>query len=232
MSEGATILIIEDDTHARTLLLFTLRQQGYHCLQATRGAEGVAAVLQHEPSVVLLDLGLPDLDGREVTRRIREHSQVPIIVVSARGQEEDKVAALDQGANDYMTKPVAARELLARIRVALRSARSPEPPAATGVLTVGDLTMDFELRRVTVAGIEVHLTPIEYRLLSVLVRSAGRVITSRQLLREVWGAPHEERAGYLRVYMKKLRYKIEAEPANPKYLINEPGVGYRLRLPE
>jgi len=232
MSEPATILVIEDDPHARTLLLFTLRQQGYHCLHASNGADGIAAAIKHEPSVVLLDLGLPDLEGGEVMRRIRESSRVPIIVVSARGQEEDKVAALDQGANDYVTKPVAARELLARIRVALRSVQTPEASADTGILTLGDLAMDFDLRRVTVAGIEIHLTPTEYRLLSVLIRSAGRVITSRQLLREVWGTPYEEQTGYLRVYMKKLRYKIEREPANPKYLINEAGVGYRLRLPE
>jgi two-component system KDP operon response regulator KdpE len=231
MSESATILVIEDESHARTLLLFTLRQEGYHCLQAANGVDGVAAAIDQEPGVVLLDLGLPDLDGGEVTRRIRERSNVPIIVVSARGQEESKVAALDEGANDYMTKPVAARELLARIRVALRSTRSLEPTADTGVLTHGDLTVDFDLRCVTVGGSEVHLTPTEYRLLSVLVRSAGRVITSRQILRQVWGPAYEDQMGYLRVYMKKLRYKIEREPANPKYLINEPGVGYRLRLP-
>jgi two-component system KDP operon response regulator KdpE len=231
MSEPATILVIEDEAHARTLLLFTLRQQGYHCLQAANGVDGVAAAIEQEPSVVLLDLGLPDLDGGEVTRRIRERSNVPIIVVSARGQEEHKVAALDEGANDYMTKPVAARELLARIRVALRSARTLEPAADTGVLTHGDLTVNFDLRSVIVSGTEVHLTPTEYRLLSVLVRSAGRVITSRQILRQVWGPAYEDQMGYLRVYMKKLRYKIEREPANPKYLINEPGVGYRLRLP-
>jgi two-component system KDP operon response regulator KdpE len=231
MSEPATILVIEDERHARMLLLFTLRQYGYHCLQAANGIEGVAAAIDQEPSVVLLDLGLPDLDGGEVTRRIRERSQVPIIVVSARGQEENKVAALDQGANDYMTKPVASRELLARIRVALRSVRTLEPAADAGILTLGDLVVDFDLRRVTVCGAEVHLTPTEYRLLSVLVRSSGRVITSRRILREVWGSAYENQMGYLRVYMKKLRYKIEREPANPKYLINEAGVGYRLRLP-
>ncbi len=231
MTEPATILVIEDEPHARTLLLFTLRQHGYRCLQAANGVDGIAAAIEQEPGVVLLDLGLPDLDGAEVTRRIRERSNVPIIIVSARGQEETKVAALDDGANDYVTKPVAARELLARIRVALRSARTREPAADTGVLAFGELTVDFDLRRVTVSGTEVHLTPTEYRLLSVLVRSAGRVITSRQILREVWGPAYEDQMGYLRVYMKKLRYKIEREPANPKYLINEPGVGYRLRLP-
>jgi two-component system KDP operon response regulator KdpE len=231
MSEPATILVIEDEPHARTLLLYTLRQQGYHCLQATNGVDGVALAIEQAPAVVLLDLGLPDLDGEEVTRRIRERSSVPIIIVSARGQEENKVAALDQGANDYVTKPVAARELLARVRVALRTAPTVEPAPDAGVIAFGDLVVNFDLRSVTVSGVDVHLTPTEYRLLAVLVRSPGRVITSRQILREVWGSPYEDQMGYLRVYMKKLRYKIEREPANPKYLINEPGVGYRLRLP-
>jgi two-component system KDP operon response regulator KdpE len=181
-----------------------------------------------------LDLGLPDLDGVEVTRRIRERSDVPIIVVSARGQEEAKIAALDGGANDYVTKPFAAGELLARIRVALRTASSAEslPGVGAGKLTVGELTIDFDLRRVTMAGKERHLTPIEYRLLSVMILSAGRVLTHQQLLQQVWGPRHAAQTNYLRVYMKKLRYKIEQEPARPRYLVNEAGVGYRLRIPD
>jgi two-component system KDP operon response regulator KdpE len=230
MSEHA-ILVIEDEPHARTLLQVTLRQEGYRCLQATNGLDGVDAALSREPSVVLLDLGLPDLDGVEVTRRIRERSPVPIIVVSARGREEDKIAALDEGANDYVTKPFVAGELLARIRVALRSLRPAETASETGMITVGDLSVDFDTRRVTVGPREVHLTPTEYRLIGVLIRSAGRVLSHRQILRQVWGPHYDDQMGYLRVYMKKLRYKIEPEPAQPRYLINEIGVGYRLRIP-
>jgi two-component system KDP operon response regulator KdpE len=231
MNESATILVIEDDPHARTLLLFTLKQQGYCCLQASNGTSGIAAAIEREPSLILLDLGLPDLDGREVTRRIRERSSVPIIVVSARGHEEDKVASLDEGANDYVTKPIQTGELLARIRVALRAAGTIDKAPDAGIIAVGDLSIDFDFRRVTVRGVEVHLTPTEYRLISVMVRSAGRVVSSRQILRQVWGTPYEDQMGYLRIYMKKLRHKIEAEPAQPKYLVNEPGVGYRLRVP-
>jgi two-component system KDP operon response regulator KdpE len=231
MNESATILVIEDDPHARTLLLFTLKQQGYCCLQASNGASGIAAAIEREPSLILLDLGLPDLDGREVTRRIRERSNVPIIVVSARGHEEDKVASLDEGANDYVTKPIQTGELLARIRVALRATGTMDKAPDAGIITIGDLSVDFDFRRVTVRGVEVHLTPTEYRLISVMVRSAGRVVSSRQILRQVWGTPYEDQMGYLRIYMKKLRHKIELEPAQPKYLVNEPGVGYRLRVP-
>jgi two-component system KDP operon response regulator KdpE len=231
MNESATVLVIEDDPHARTLLLFTLKQQGYCCLQASNGASGIAAAIEREPSLILLDLGLPDLDGREVTRRIRERSSVPIIVVSARGHEEDKVASLDEGANDYVTKPIQTGELLARIRVALRATGTMDKAPDAGIITIGDLSVDFDFRRVTVRGVEVHLTPTEYRLISVMVRSAGRVVSSRQILRQVWGTPYEDQMGYLRIYMKKLRHKIEAEPAQPKYLVNEPGVGYRLRVP-
>jgi two-component system, OmpR family, KDP operon response regulator KdpE len=231
MNESTTILLIEDDPHARTLLLFTLKQQGYCCLQASNGVSGIAAAIEREPSLILLDLGLPDLDGREVTRRIRERSTVPIIVVSARGHEEDKVASLDEGANDYVTKPIMTGELLARIRVALRATGTTDKVPDAGTITIGDLSVDFDFRRVTVRGAEVHLTPTEYRLISVMVRSAGRVVSSRQILRQVWGTPYEDQMGYLRIYMKKLRHKIEAEPAQPKYLVNEPGVGYRLRVP-
>jgi two-component system KDP operon response regulator KdpE len=232
MTERAVVLIIEDEPNARTLLLMTLKQQGYVCLYSATGTEGVAAALDRDPAVVLLDLALPDLDGVEVTRRIRERSQVPIIVVSARGQEEQKILALDSGANDYLTKPFSPGELLARIRVSLRSTRTALTAADSGVLTVGDLSVDFDLRRVTVRGVDVSLTPTEYRLLGVMIRSAGRVLSNRQILRQVWGPRHDEQVGYLRIYMKKLRHKLEAEPAHPQYLVNEPGVGYRLRMPE
>jgi len=233
MTEPPSILVIEDQPHTRMLLQVTLGQQGYCCLHASTGIEGVAATLERAPNIVLLDLGLPDLEGVEVTRRIRERSSVPIIVVSARGEEADKVAALDEGANDYVTKPFVSGELLARIRVALRSAVPTDgggPPS--GRIAIGDLSIDFDLRIVTVAGTSVHLTPIEYRLLTVMVRSSGRVLTPQHILRQVWGPRHAAETNYLRVYMKKLRHKIEDEPARPKYLVNEPGIGYRLQLPE
>jgi two-component system KDP operon response regulator KdpE len=231
MSEPASVLIIEDEPHMRTLLHVTLKQEGYRCMQATNGEDGVSQALKGAPSVVLLDLGLPDVDGLDVTSRIRERSAVPIIVISARGQEEHKISALDTGANDYITKPFSTGELLARIRVALRSSPPPVEETETGTIRVGDLVIDFDMRRVTVGGSEIHLTPTEYRLLGLLMRSGGRVLTHRQILRQVWGPGYETQVQYLRVYMKKLRYKIEAEPAQPKYLINEPGVGYRLRMP-
>ena len=178
---------------------------------------------------MLLDLGLPDLDGLEVTRRLREWTSVPIVVLSARGQERDKVAALEAGADDYLTKPFGMAELLARIRVALRHAARAAQPAPAEV-AFGDVRVDAGRRLVTVAGAEVHLTPIEYDLLTTLIRHAGKVVTQRQLLREVWGPAYATEAHYLRVYMGQLRRKIEADPARPRHLITEPGVGYRLRV--
>jgi two-component system KDP operon response regulator KdpE len=231
MSEQAVVLVIEDDPHARAVLQVTLAQSGYHCLHAANGVSGLAAALDYRPRVVLLDLGLPDMDGVEVTRRIRERNETPIIVVSARGQEADKVAALDQGANDYVTKPFQTGELLARVRVALRWTTTPDKRPDESRVVVGDLAVDFDQRRVTVGEQEIHLTPIEYRLLGVMVRSAGRVLTHQAILQQVWGPRYAGEMNYLRVYMKKLRYKIEPEPAQPKYLVNEAGVGYRLRVP-
>jgi two-component system KDP operon response regulator KdpE len=230
-SDPAVVLIVEDEPYARAVLQVTLKQHGYVCIHASTGAEGISAALERDPAVVLLDLGLPDLDGIEVTRSIREWSPVPIIVLSARGQEAHKIEALDEGANDYLTKPFQSGELLARIRVALRT-RTVQNRLQSGKITLGELTMDFDSRRVSVGSKEVHLTQIEYRLLAVMLRSAGRVLSNRQILRQVWGPRCDDRLTYLRVYMKKLRYKIEPEPARPVYLVNEPGVGYRLRVPE
>jgi two-component system, OmpR family, KDP operon response regulator KdpE len=229
---GHAILVIEDEPPTRALLQMTLKQHGYRCLQAATGAEGVEAALEASPSAVLLDLRLPDFDGAEVTRRIRARSTVPIIVISARDQESDKILALDGGANDYVTKPFGTGELLARIRAALRTSDASAEDLDAGSVTIGDLSMDFDLRRVTVGGREVRLTPTEYRLLRLMIRSAGRVLTHRQILRAVWGPNYANEVQYLRVYMKKLRYKLESEPARPKYLVNEAGVGYRLRLPD
>ncbi|HEX3598211.1 MAG TPA: response regulator transcription factor [Polyangiaceae bacterium] len=231
MSEQAAILVIEDEPHMRMLLQVTLKGQGYDCIHAASGLEGVAQAEKCAPRVVLLDLGLPDLDGVEVTSRIRRKSTVPIIVLSARGGDDHKISALDAGANDYVTKPFSTGELLARIRVAMRGNHPKEEEIETGTAQVGELAVDFDMRRVTVAGREVRLTPTEYRLLGLMIRSAGRVLTHQQILKEVWGPGYTSQLHYLRIYMKKLRYKIEAEPAQPRYLINEPGVGYRLRLP-
>jgi two-component system KDP operon response regulator KdpE len=226
------ILVIDGDPRTRAVLQLTLAQHGFHWLHAVTGVAGVTAALEHEPSVVLLDLGLPDIDGIEVTRRIREHSGVPIIVISAKGDEDDKIAALDGGANDYVTKPFLPGELMARIRVMLRSSSPGTAAPETGVVTIGALTVDFDRRQVTHAGAEVSLTPIESRLLSVLVGARGNVVTHKQLLQQVWGSRYVARMNYLRVYMKKLRDKIEPEPARPTVLLNVPGVGYRLALAE
>jgi two-component system KDP operon response regulator KdpE len=220
------IVLIEDEPQIRRFLRATLGSQGYRLFEATSGEDGLVEAATRQPDVVIVDLGLPDMDGLQVIRRLREWTRVPIIVLSARGQERDKVAALDAGADDYVSKPFAVGELLARLRVALRHAAVGESGEPT--FTVGNLRVDQLKRQVLVDGKEVHLTPIEYRLLTILVRHAGRVLSQRQLLKEVWGPAHTEQAHYLRVYMAQLRRKLEADPARPRYLLTEPGVGYRL----
>ena len=224
-----TVLVIEDEAQIRRFLRATLTANGYQLLEATTAQEGLVQAATRQPEVVILDLGLPDLDGLEVTRRLREWTTMPIIVLSARGQEADKVTALDAGADDYLTKPFSVGELLARLRVALRHATriSQEPGEPTFVL--GDLRVDLARRQVYIAEQQVHLSPIEYKLLTTLVRYAGRVVTHRQLLQEVWGPGYTEASHYLRVYMGQLRHKLEADPARPRYLVTEPGVGYRLK---
>jgi two-component system KDP operon response regulator KdpE len=225
--EGASILLIEDEPQIRRFLRASLGAQGYRLVEAVTGEEGLLQAATRQPDLVLLDLGLPDLDGVDVIRRLREWASIPIIVLSARGQERDKIAALDAGADDYVSKPFAVGELFARLRVALRrSASSHEPPEPT--FTVGDLQVDLTMRRVQVSAREVHLTPIEYKLLTTLVRHAGKVMTHEQLLREVWGPPYASQAHYLRVFMAQLRRKLEVDSARPRYLLTEPGVGYRL----
>jgi two-component system KDP operon response regulator KdpE len=205
-----------------------LLADGYRVVEATTGSDGLTQAATRQPDIVILDLGLPDLDGIEVIRRLREWTAVPIVVLSARGQETDKIAALDAGADDYVSKPFGVGELLARMRVALRHAARAPHDAADPTFTVGDLHVDLARRRVSVRAAEIHLTPIEYRLLTTLIRHAGKVLTHRQLLKEVWGLPYSEQTHYLRVYMGALRRKLEAEPARPRYLLTEPGVGYRL----
>ena len=231
MSAAPAILVIDDEPHARALLQITLSQEGYCCLRAATGMEGIRTAQSSEPNLVILDLKLPDLSGVEVARRIREMSAVPIIVLSASGQERDKISALDGGANDYVTKPFVAGELLARVRVALRPAGRSDRGKESGVATFGDLTIDYDARRVRRAGGLIALTPTEYRLLTVLLSEPGRVLPHAQILRQVWGPRYASEMNYLRVYMKRLRLKIEVDPMRPTYLINELGVGYRFRVP-
>lgn len=228
MSEPLPIvLVIEDEVQMRRFLRASLGNNGYQVYESETAADGLAQAASRNPDLVLLDLGLPDQDGLVVTERLREWAKMPIIVLSARGQEEDKIRALDAGADDYLTKPFGIGELLARIRVALRhSARSE---SGESQFTMGDVKVDLARRQVTKANEEVHLTPIEYRLLATLIKYEGRVITHRQLLREVWGLNSSEQTQYLRVYMAQLRHKLETNPSRPQFLTTEPGVGYRLR---
>ena len=224
------VLIIEDEPPIRRFLRASLPGHGYQVIEAATGEEGVLLAAMQRPAVIILDLGLPDLDGLEVTKRLREWSQTPIIVLSARGREDDKIAALDAGADDYLTKPFGMGELLARLRVALRhAARGPGAPAEPE-FRVGALRVDLVRRQVWLADAEVHLTPNEYKLLTTLVQHAGKVLTHRHLLRAVWGVGYAEETQYLRVYMRQLRHKLETEPSRPRYLLTEPGVGYRLAL--
>ncbi len=225
----ATVLVIEDEGEIRRFLRASLKSHGYKLLEAVTGEEGLHLAASHQPDLIILDLGLPDMDGLAVAEGIRQWtSTTPILVLSARGQERDKVAALDAGADDYVTKPFGVGELLARMRVALRHAARAGATQEEPVFEVGDLRVDLGHRRVFARDEEVHLTPIEYKLLATLVRYAGKVVTHRQLLREVWGPSFEEQTHYLRVFMQQLRNKIESVPAQPRYLRTEPGVGYRL----
>ena len=224
------VLMIEDDPQIRRFLRAALAAEDYQFHEALTAEEGIAQAAARQPDLVLLDLGLPDRDGLEVIRGIRQWGQMPIVVLSARGQEKDKIAALDLGADDYVAKPFAVGELLARIRAALRRAAPLAADGADTVIRFGTVQADFEKRVITVGGEEVHLTPNEYKLLQVLIKHAGRVVTQRQLLNEVWGPQHTEQSQYLRVYVAQLRRKLERDPARPRYLQTEPGVGYRLTL--
>jgi two-component system KDP operon response regulator KdpE len=227
--EKELILLIEDEPQMRRFLRITLTTHGYRLVEAATAQEGLMQATTRNPDVVLLDLGLPDLDGLEVTRRLREWTQTPVIVISAREQEQDKVRALDAGADDYLTKPFSAGELLARIRVALRHAAKQRAGRQEPVFTLHNLRVDLEQRQVFVNEKEVHLTPLEYKLLIVLIRNAGKVITHSQILKEVWGPAYVSEVQYLRVYMTQLRHKLEADPSRPRFLMNEPGIGYRLK---
>jgi len=228
-SPNPVVLIIEDELHMRRFLRATLRGNGFQVVEAGSAREGLLQAAGRNPEVILLDLGLPDRDGREVARELRRTTRAPIIILSARGQEHEKVRLLDLGADDYLTKPFGAAELLARIRVALRHAALPLESLEEPIWLAGDVTVDPLRRQVFRGGDEVHLTPTEYRLLATLVRHAGRVLTHRQLLTEVWGANYADQTHYLRVYMAHLRHKLERDPTRPRILVTEPGVGYRLR---
>ncbi|WAS96360.1 response regulator [Nannocystis punicea] len=230
MSEApALILLVEDETTVRRSLRTILVDRGFRVVEAETAAEGVQRASEHNPDLVLLDLGLPDRDGIAVVTALRKWSLAPVIVLSARGQEDDKVSALDAGADDYLIKPFSANELLARIRVALRHV-AQRSPSRDAVFELGEVTVDLGRRLVTRAGQEIHLTPHEYKLLEALLRHADRVVTHRQLLNEVWGPGHATETRYLRVYMVALRQKLEPVPARPRWLLTEAGVGYRLRL--
>jgi len=225
---GPLVLIVEDEPQMRRFLRASLTARGFRLLEAATASQGILLATSHQPDLVLLDLGLPDMDGIDLTKRIREWSRTPILVISARGREDDKVQALDAGADDYLTKPFGLNELLARIRVALRharqSARGEEPP----ILEFGAVRIDRSRRVVSRDGAEVHLTPTEYRLLLLLAENAGRVLTHRFILREIWGGASAGQTHYVRVHMAELRKKIEADPARPRLIVTEPGVGYRL----
>jgi two-component system KDP operon response regulator KdpE len=222
------VLLIEDEPQMRRFLGATLRGHQYQVIEAASAREGLAQAAGRNPDVILLDLGLPDLDGLEVAREIRRAGRIPIIVISARGQDQDKVAALDLGADDYLTKPFGVPELLARIRVAMRHSAIPPGSTAESTFRTGNLRVDLIRRKVFRDDQEARLTPTEYKLLAALVRQAGRVMTHRQLLQEVWGMNYVEQGHYLRVYMAQLRRKLERDPARPRLFITEPGVGYRL----
>jgi two-component system, OmpR family, KDP operon response regulator KdpE len=227
MARRATILVVDDEPAIRRLLRTSLAGQGYDVAEAEDGAAALAAAEREKPDLVILDLGLPDLGGIEVIRSLRQHSTLPIIVLSVRDDERGKVEALDQGADDYVTKPFGVDELVARIRTALRhrfQAQGEKP-----LFVAGDLTVDLVRRSVRRGGQEVHLSPKEYDLLAELVANAGKVLTHRHILTKVWGPAHTEDAQYLRVFIRSLRGKLEADPARPQHIITEPGVGYRLR---
>ena len=228
-SPNPVVVVIEDDPQMRRFLRTGLRAQGFQIFEAETGQRGLVEAGSRKPDLIIVDLGLPDMDGVEVVQALRRWTMLPIIILSARSTEQHKIEALDAGADDYLTKPFGMGELLARIRVALRhSALNPQSSEAA-VFTSGGLSVDLQKRQVWVDGNPVHLTPIQYRLLAVLVKHAGKVLTHRQILNEVWGPAALDNAHYLRIYMSQLRQKLEADPTQPQYLLTESGVGYRLQ---
>jgi two-component system KDP operon response regulator KdpE len=221
----ARILVVDDEPQIRRFLRISLCAHGYGVLEAGRGEDGIKKCAAEAPSLVILDLGLPDMDGLDVVSAIRERSQAPIVVLSVRTSEQDKIAALDRGANDYLAKPFGIGELLARVRMALRLT---EKPADAAEVCVGDLCIHFAARRVRLKGADIRLTPREFDILRMLAQNAGRIVTHQQMLRTLWGPAQELETHYLRVYVGHLRQKLGDDPANPRFIENEPGVGYRL----
>src|SRR4051812_25989131 len=229
MNSMPEVLVIEDDVQIRRFLRTALTVEHYRFREASTALEGITSATEAPPQVILLDLGLPDADGIEVIRRVRQKDRdLPIIVLSVRSNERDKIAALDAGADDFVNKPFAVGELLARLRAALRRIAHTEGHTSPSVFSTGDIEVHLGKRRVVINGAEVHLTRIEYKLLEILIRHADQVVTHGHLLKEVWGPNHDEQIHYLRVFMLQLRRKLEADPARPRYLRTEPGVGYRL----
>jgi two-component system KDP operon response regulator KdpE len=226
-----TILVVDDESPIRRFLKTTLKSQGYKVVEACNGAEGLSLAASHLPDIILLDLGLPDMDGLEVLKKLREWCQAPVVILSARGREADKILGLESGADDYLTKPFGVGELTARIKVALRHTQAQDKREEP-LFTSGDLKVDLAKRFVSKRGEEIHLTPNEWRLLELLVSHPGKLLTQSQLLKEVWGPAGEDNANYLRTYMHQLRKKIEDDSARPVWLMTEPGVGYRLKADE
>jgi two-component system KDP operon response regulator KdpE len=226
MSQAATILVIDDEPQIRKFLRISLVSQGYKVLEAGTGAEGLSQAALNKPDLLVLDLGLPDMDGQDVLSQFREWSAVPVLVLSVRASEGEKVQALDSGANDYVTKPFGIQEFLARIRALLRQA--PDSGQAASALVIGPLTVDLAYRRVLLDGLEVALTRKEYAVLAQLARYPGRVITQQQLLKDIWGPTHVEDTHYLRIVVGHLRQKLADDPAAPRFIVTEAGVGYRL----
>ena len=224
------IIVIEDDPSIRRFLRTSLSTHGFNVFDADTGKQGIVEVGVRKPDLLILDLGLPDMDGVEVIKAIRAWSAVPIIILSARSSEQQKIDALDVGADDYLTKPFGFGELMARIRVALRHSTRPQEQNQSHVFITENLKVDLINRVVSIDDQEIHLTPIQYRLLTVLLKHAGKVLTHQQILKEVWGPSFEENAHYLRIYMSQLRQKLEADPTQPKFLLTESWVGYRLKM--
>ncbi len=226
MTEGPQILIVDDELQIRRFLRVSLEANGYDVHETDSGHDAIVKTAQLRPDLIILDMGLPDMDGLEVLKRLREWTKTPVIILSVRDGDRDKIAALDAGADDYLTKPFSTEELLARMRVAQRHAQPQEQEA---IFSVGNLQVDFARRLVTRSGEPIKLTPTEYALLRLLIQHAGRVLTHRQILKEVWGPEYVDELHYLRVYFAQLRQKLEDDPTLPKLILTEPGVGYRLQ---